>query len=244
MVYQKWVTLKVQVHHFILQQWFLLQFSYGDLRFDFNLRVCITVKLICFIWSSFYFVHCIKLFRFFCFFFGLCVAARWVLFVFEFICGVLRTLIILWTFDCILFEQIGWDSVMRMSIDLRDLFLYEAFLYYNPLLLVVSWESTLFWSLLDLFFCFLIICLALWPFEYFRRWWFGCGEWTYGCSLKEVLIMPKSLISTITTLLIERCGRYLSLIIYLYFIFIIFFDMKKIDIITVDTLLYFCIVLS
>jgi hypothetical protein len=25
---------------------------------------------------------------------------------------------------------------MRMSVDLRDLFLYEAFLYYNPLLLV------------------------------------------------------------------------------------------------------------
>ena len=28
---------------------------------------------------------------------------------------------------------------MRMSADLRDLFLYEAFLYYNPLLLVVSY---------------------------------------------------------------------------------------------------------
>ncbi|KAF8380810.1 hypothetical protein HHK36_028304 [Tetracentron sinense] len=25
---------------------------------------------------------------------------------------------------------------MRMSVDLRDLFLYEGFLYYNPLLLV------------------------------------------------------------------------------------------------------------
>lgn len=35
--------------------------------------------------------------------------------------------------------QVGWDSVMRMSADLRDLFLYEAFLYYNPLLLVVSY---------------------------------------------------------------------------------------------------------
>nr|GMD89414.1 SPX and EXS domain-containing protein 1-like [Ipomoea batatas] len=32
--------------------------------------------------------------------------------------------------------QISWDSVMRMSVNLRDLFLYEAFLYYNPLLLV------------------------------------------------------------------------------------------------------------
>jgi hypothetical protein len=36
--------------------------------------------------------------------------------------------------------QIGWASVMRMSVDLRDLFLYEAFLYYNPLLLVVSYD--------------------------------------------------------------------------------------------------------
>ena len=34
--------------------------------------------------------------------------------------------------------QISWDSVMRMDANLRDLFLYEAFLYYNPLLLVVS----------------------------------------------------------------------------------------------------------
>jgi len=50
--------------------------------------------------------------------------------------------------------------------------------------------------------------IALWIFEYFRQWWFGCGEWTYGCSLKEVLIIPKSLILIITTLLIERCGRY------------------------------------
>lgn len=39
--------------------------------------------------------------------------------------------------------QIGWDSVMRMSANLRDLFLYEAFLYYNPLLLVVSLLSAL-----------------------------------------------------------------------------------------------------
>ncbi|XP_041009228.1 SPX and EXS domain-containing protein 1-like isoform X3 [Juglans microcarpa x Juglans regia] len=38
--------------------------------------------------------------------------------------------ILLWRF------KIGWDSVMRMSVDLRDLFLYEAFLYYNPLLLM------------------------------------------------------------------------------------------------------------
>ena len=42
--------------------------------------------------------------------------------------------------------QIGWDSVMRMSVDLRDLFLYEAFLYYNPLLLVVSLSFFFFFS--------------------------------------------------------------------------------------------------
>ncbi|XP_075488026.1 uncharacterized protein LOC142527183 isoform X2 [Primulina tabacum] len=38
--------------------------------------------------------------------------------------------VLLWRF------KIGWDSVMRTSADLRDLFLYEAFLYYNPLLLM------------------------------------------------------------------------------------------------------------
>ncbi|KAI6672832.1 hypothetical protein NL676_000738 [Syzygium grande] len=42
-------------------------------------------------------------------------------------------LFVIWGFICCKF---GWDSVMRMSADLRDLFLYEAFLYYNPLLLV------------------------------------------------------------------------------------------------------------
>ncbi|XP_022153890.1 SPX and EXS domain-containing protein 1-like isoform X1 [Momordica charantia] len=51
--------------------------------------------------------------------------------------------VLLWRFKVFLFIfwgmfccKIGWDSVMRMSADLRDLFLYEAFLYYNPLLLV------------------------------------------------------------------------------------------------------------
>ncbi|XP_022894583.1 SPX and EXS domain-containing protein 5-like isoform X2 [Olea europaea var. sylvestris] len=42
-------------------------------------------------------------------------------------------LFLIWGFSCCKF---GWDAVMRMSADLRDLFLYEAFLYYNPLLLV------------------------------------------------------------------------------------------------------------
>ncbi|GLT62044.1 hypothetical protein SLA2020_347100 [Shorea laevis] len=57
--------------------------------------------------------------------------------------AILPSPILLWRFKVILFLlwgficcKIGWDSVMRMSADLRDLFLYEAFLYYNPLLLV------------------------------------------------------------------------------------------------------------
>ncbi|PKA65857.1 Phosphate transporter PHO1-2 [Apostasia shenzhenica] len=51
--------------------------------------------------------------------------------------------ILLWRLKILLFLawgisccKISWDSVMRMSADLRDLFLYEAFLYYNPLLLM------------------------------------------------------------------------------------------------------------
>ncbi|KAJ0977568.1 hypothetical protein J5N97_013042 [Dioscorea zingiberensis] len=57
--------------------------------------------------------------------------------------AILPSPILLWRFKVILFLlwgigccKIGWDSVMRMNGDLRDLFLYEAFLYYNPLLLV------------------------------------------------------------------------------------------------------------
>ncbi|XP_024004252.1 SPX and EXS domain-containing protein 5 isoform X2 [Eutrema salsugineum] len=32
--------------------------------------------------------------------------------------------------------KIGWESVMKMGIDTRELFFYETFLYYNPLLLI------------------------------------------------------------------------------------------------------------
>nr|XP_025682479.1 uncharacterized protein LOC112783660 [Arachis hypogaea] len=42
-------------------------------------------------------------------------------------------LFLVWAFICC---KIGWDSLMRMSADKRDLFLYEAFLYFNQLLLV------------------------------------------------------------------------------------------------------------
>ncbi|PRQ55622.1 hypothetical protein RchiOBHm_Chr1g0326611 [Rosa chinensis] len=39
----------------------------------------------------------------------------------------------IWGFNCC---KIGWDSAMRMSANLRNLFLYEAFLYYNPPLIM------------------------------------------------------------------------------------------------------------
>ncbi|KAF8056809.1 hypothetical protein N665_1267s0011 [Sinapis alba] len=32
--------------------------------------------------------------------------------------------------------KIGWESVMKMGLDTRELFFYETFLYYNPLLLI------------------------------------------------------------------------------------------------------------
>ncbi|KAH0860242.1 hypothetical protein HID58_088503, partial [Brassica napus] len=32
--------------------------------------------------------------------------------------------------------KIGWESVMKMGQDTRELFFYETFLYYNPLLLI------------------------------------------------------------------------------------------------------------
>ncbi|KAK4266747.1 hypothetical protein QN277_023628 [Acacia crassicarpa] len=49
----------------------------------------------------------------------------------------------LWRFKVVLFLawgficcKVGWDSVMRMDANLQNIFIYEAFLYYNPLLLV------------------------------------------------------------------------------------------------------------
>ncbi|XP_078182754.1 uncharacterized protein LOC144576298 isoform X2 [Carex rostrata] len=42
-------------------------------------------------------------------------------------------LFLVWFIFCF---EISWYSVKRMSTDLQDLFLYETFLYYNPLLLV------------------------------------------------------------------------------------------------------------
>ncbi|OIW09239.1 hypothetical protein TanjilG_26452 [Lupinus angustifolius] len=56
--------------------------------------------------------------------------------------AILPSPVLLWRFKVLLFLiwgficcKIGWDSVMRMSADKRGLFLYEAFLYFNPLLL-------------------------------------------------------------------------------------------------------------
>ncbi|CAH9097876.1 unnamed protein product [Cuscuta europaea] len=56
---------------------------------------------------------------------------------------ILPSPVLLWRFKVVLFLMWGFacckisrDSVRRMSANLRDLFLYEAFLYYNHLLLV------------------------------------------------------------------------------------------------------------
>ncbi|CAN4093824.1 unnamed protein product [Withania somnifera] len=59
------------------------------------------------------------------------------------ICYCVQVLLFLvWGVSCC---KISWDSVMRMSVNLRDLFLYEAFLYYNPLLLVTM--MVWFWGI-------------------------------------------------------------------------------------------------
>jgi len=39
--------------------------------------------------------------------------------------------------------QVGLESVMKMGVETRELFFYETFLYYNPLLLIVSYFSAL-----------------------------------------------------------------------------------------------------
>ncbi|KMZ71431.1 Xenotropic and polytropic retrovirus receptor [Zostera marina] len=51
--------------------------------------------------------------------------------------------VFLWRFKVLLFLllcisclKVCWESVMRMDAGVRNLFLYEAFLYYNPLLLI------------------------------------------------------------------------------------------------------------
>ncbi|XP_031490964.1 uncharacterized protein LOC116258037 isoform X6 [Nymphaea colorata] len=69
-------------------------------------------------------------------------------------------LFLLWGFICC---KIGVDSVIRMNADLRDLFLYEVFLYYNPMLLVVRmhlpwwtysrWHSSVFLCNMDDHYC-------------------------------------------------------------------------------------------
>jgi hypothetical protein len=39
--------------------------------------------------------------------------------------------------------KVGLESVMKMGVETRELFFYETFLYYNPLLLIVSYFSAL-----------------------------------------------------------------------------------------------------
>jgi len=124
--------------------------------------------------------------------------------------------------------QVGWDSVMRMSADKRELFLYEAFLYFNPLLLAVSFSSHYFsfyvcvhtWIYLCMdwrmflniyfyiFFTFFIVSLCFISFLCFRLWWFGFGESTYGFLLRVELIIQKYLILIKIIWLTEKYGRY------------------------------------
>lgn len=82
--------------------------------------------------------------------------------------------------------QIGWDSVMRMSLDLRDLFLYEAFLYYNPLLLVVSQTSVLTLFLRDNYSVNNInISFVVFVYKHLQTaavWFWGANLWVFAQS--------------------------------------------------------------
>ena len=72
---------------------------------------------------------------------------------------------------------------MRMDANLRDLFLYEVFLYYNPLLLVVSWglilpymlyiEHNFYGTLLDGFCCYFIVIQTM------MVWLWGVNLWVF-----------------------------------------------------------------
>lgn len=73
---------------------------------------------------------------------------------------------------------------MRMSVDLRDLFLYEAFLYYNPLLLVVSLFYLIFHflSTIGLYTCF-FPCISMFCFAVVMQtmmvWLWGVNLWVF-----------------------------------------------------------------
>lgn len=73
---------------------------------------------------------------------------------------------------------------MRMSVDLRDLFLYEAFLYYNPLLLVVSLFYLIFYflSTIGLYTCFFtsisMFCFAV-VMQTMMVWLWGVNLWVF-----------------------------------------------------------------
>ena len=75
---------------------------------------------------------------------------------------------------------------MRMSVDLRDLFLYEAFLYYNPLLLVVS-EFLLYKCLLIMFLTIIIVIFILTDrlvlaLQTMMVWFWGINLWVFSQS--------------------------------------------------------------
>lgn len=72
---------------------------------------------------------------------------------------------------------------MRMSVDLRDLFLYEVFLYYNPLLLVVSdaflIECSLSLHIFTLFILELTHFLPIWILQTMTVWLWGVNLWCF-----------------------------------------------------------------
>ncbi|WVY99683.1 hypothetical protein V8G54_025753 [Vigna mungo] len=91
-------------------------------------------------------------------------------------------LFLVWAFICC---KIGWDSVMIMSADKRDLFLYEAFLYFNPLLLASAtlWmhgftplHSHLLYDVFYLFAIFQALMVWLWGIN---LWFFAQGGVNY-----------------------------------------------------------------
>lgn len=163
-----------------------------------SIRLC---KLV-----SFDEVYWKTLFRLFCFFSGLYVAARLVIlckFWMWIFAHLDLSIDVLTDWMGFSYENEYWPtrfvfvrsvSLLQSSSSCGKLrFVYSLYNLRRPL------------SLLVIFSRFVTI----------RPWWFGSGESTYGCSLKEVSIMPKSLISTITTSLIERCGRYFTSIFYI-----------------------------
>lgn len=75
---------------------------------------------------------------------------------------------------------------MRMNADKRDLFLYEAFLYFNPLLIVVSFfmscNSAVWKAIWVRITCYLIQNLFNWMLQTLMVWLWGVNLWVFSQS--------------------------------------------------------------